>query len=157
MSEKAAIRQIGCEWVGDRGCDCRPNHRDNRSYTGRLPFVLSGDGGGSGNWRAGYYAEWDMDYGSDRYYASGYNWTQRRTVTNVNETTVTINITTLEAWEVGPGGAPVYAYTGLHLVENMSSFLTMKLDAAHLPPYATAAYVGNETISTKWGPIGCEH
>lgn len=122
------------------------------------PSLLSGSGGGgggSGDWRSGYYAEWNDDYDGGHYFASGYNWTERWTVTSVNETTVTINITTLEAWKVGPAGAPVYAYMGIHLVKNMSSLLTF--DIAHLPSYQTAVYVGNETISTKWGPISCEH
>lgn len=120
------------------------------------PSLLSGRGGGSGDWRAGYYVEWNMDYGSDRYCASGYSWIERWTVESVNETSLTVDVSTLEPWYGAPG-APFYVNNTHHLTNDMSTYLDMKFDAAHLPSYQTAVYVGNETISTKWGPISCEH
>ena len=119
-------------------------------------LLRGGGGGGSGNWRAGYYVEWDMNYGTDLYYASGYNWTERWTVTSVNETTITVEVRTLQPW-YGEPGSPFYVYATHHLTQDMSTFVNMKFDAAHLPSYQTAAFVGNETVSTKWGPITCEH
>lgn len=93
------------------------------------PSLLSGGGGGgSGDWEAGYYAEWNMNYG-DAYYVSGQNWTQRWTVEDVNETRVLINVTTLEAWAFGPGDEPVYAYTHAILVKDL-------FHHAHLRPRA---------------------
>jgi len=119
------------------------------------PSLLSGgDGGGSGDWEAGYYAEWNMNYG-DAYYVSGQNWTQRWTVEDVNETRVLINVTTLEAWAFGPGDEPVYAYTHAVLVKNLSTMLTF--DPEHLYSWQTPVLVGNESISTKWGSIECQH
>jgi hypothetical protein len=119
------------------------------------PSLLSGgDGGGSGDWEAGYYAEWNMNYG-DAYYVSGQNWTQRWTVEDVNETRVLINVTTLMAWAFGPGDEPVYDYTHAVLVKNLSTMLTF--DPEHLNSWQTPVLVGNESISTKWGSIECQH
>jgi len=118
------------------------------------PSLLNGDGGGTGDWEKGYFVEWNMNYG-DAYYASGENYTQRWTVEDVNSTRVTINVTTLQAWAFGPGDPPVYDYNHAILVKNLSTMLTF--DPDHLNTWQTAVLVGNESVSTKWGPVECQH
>lgn len=67
-----------------------------------------------------------------------------------------INVTTLEAWAFGPGDPPVYNYNHALLVKNYSTMLTF--DPNHLyHPGQTPVLVGNESVSTKWGPIECQH